>query len=165
MGDEPTTRISCRRGCRWEQATTTTVLILERTTALGHSDDIPDRDYLIRPNMTISGWIGPEYTSTKMNVDLPILGQIHYVTLTTRYGARLRRKFRLARTTQLDAGRFSRQVSDGGGIIATSQVNTLTLLSPDAHQKVNLTIGVRYFTIRPSRPSPAPTITSTATWV
>jgi hypothetical protein len=79
-------------------------------------------DYLIRPNMTISGWIGPEYTTTKTVVTLPIFGPIitHSSLWSTSAGANF--GWRNARNS-VKAG-FSRQVSDGGGIIATSQVNS-----------------------------------------
>ena len=38
-------------------------------------------DYLFRPNMSISGWVGPEYTSTKTIVPIPLPSQILYVTV------------------------------------------------------------------------------------
>jgi hypothetical protein len=78
-------------------------------------------EYLIRPNMSISGWIGPQYTSTKTVLGIPIFGQIVYVTSydsvwSTAVGANwawrgLRNSF---------GASFVRGVSDGGGIIATS---------------------------------------------
>jgi hypothetical protein len=79
-------------------------------------------DYLIRPNMTISGWIGPEYTTTKDVVVLPIIGPIitHSSLWSTAVGANF--GWRNARNS-VNAG-FNRQVSDGGGLIATSQVNS-----------------------------------------
>src|SRR5271166_2131061 len=103
--------------------------------------------YLIRPNMTISGWVGPEYTSTKTVFGIPILGQIIYVTShsslwSTSLGANfgwqgLRNSVRLG---------FTRSVNDGGGVIATSQVNSVTgsyrrMFTP----KMDLTVGGRYF--------------------
>ncbi len=100
-------------------------------------------DYLIRPNITISGWIGPEYTSTKTTVSF--LGQTfitHDSLWSTSAGATfgwqgLRNSFRAS---------YSRSVSDGGGIIATSQVNSVDgsyhrMLTP----KMDTTVGVRYF--------------------
>jgi len=106
-------------------------------------------DYLLRPNMSISGWVGPEYTSTKTIVPLfdPITGHIVYVTSynsqwSTSAGANFSWH---GRRDSVQAG-FSRQVLDGGGVIATSQVNSLNgsyrrMLT----QKMDLTAGVRYF--------------------
>ncbi len=104
-------------------------------------------DYLIRPNMTISGWIGPEYTSTKTILGVPIFGQIVYITTrdsmwSTALGANFGWH---GRRSSFRAG-FSRHVSDGSGIIATSTVNLLTasyrrMLTP----KMDATVGVRYF--------------------
>ena len=104
-------------------------------------------DYLIRPNMSISGWIGPEYTSTKTS-GIPVLvnGQI---VLATIYSSQwsgaggvtfawrgLRNSF--------NAG-YMRGVSDGGGVIATSQSNAVDgsyrrMLTA----KMNLTLDARY---------------------
>lgn len=82
-------------------------------------------DYLIRPNMTISGWVGPEHTSTKTTVGIPILGQIvYYTTHDSLWSTSLGANFGWqGRRDSVRAG-FSRQVMDGGGIIATSQVNS-----------------------------------------
>ena len=79
-------------------------------------------DYLLRPNMTISGWVGPEYTSTKTVINF--FGQnfvIHSSMWSTALGFNFgwqsrRNSFRMG---------YSRQVSDGGGITATSQVNNV----------------------------------------
>jgi hypothetical protein len=107
-------------------------------------------DYVIRPNMTISGWVGPEYTSTKTVACVPELIDgvlqivcIHYSSMwSTALGANfgwqsLRNSVRLG---------FSRSVMDGGGIIATSQVNSVTgsyrrMLTPT----LDLTFSGRYF--------------------
>ena len=107
-------------------------------------------DYLIRPNMTISGWIGPEYTSTKTVACVPQLVNgvleivcVHYSSMwSTAAGGNfgwqgLRNSVRLG---------FSRSVMDGGGIIATSQVNSVTgsyrrMLTP----KMDFTLDGRYF--------------------
>jgi hypothetical protein len=73
-------------------------------------------DYQINRNMTISGWIGPEYTSTRTT----LFGESIYSTLWSpalgvNFGWRdLRNSVRAS---------YSRQVSDGGGITATSQTN------------------------------------------
>lgn len=84
-------------------------------------------DYLLRPNMSLSGWIGPEYTSTKTIVGIPIFGQIVYVTnynsLWSTSGGLIFAWHGLKNSVR--AG-YTRQVSDGGGIIATSQVNSIT---------------------------------------
>ena len=76
--------------------------------------------YLIRPNMTISVWIGPEYTSTKTVV--PFFGVFHDSLWSTSVGADF--GWRSARNS-VHVG-FVRRVSDGGGLIATSQVNSVT---------------------------------------
>jgi hypothetical protein len=107
-------------------------------------------DYAIRPNMTISGWIGPQYTSTKTVACVPEIINgvlqivcIHYsslwsTALGTNFGWQgLRNSVRLG---------FTRSVNDGGGIIATSQVNSVTgsyrrMLT----SKMDFTWGVRYF--------------------
>jgi hypothetical protein len=106
--------------------------------------------YLLRPNMTISGWIGPEYTSTKTVACVPQIINgvlqivcIHYSSLwSTSLGVNfgwqgLRNSVRFG---------FTRSVSDGGGIIATSQVNSVTgsyrrMLT----SKMDLSVGGRYF--------------------
>jgi hypothetical protein len=101
-------------------------------------------DYLIRPNLTISGWVGPEYTSTKTNLG-PIICQIISCTSnmwSTSAGANF--GWRGLRNS-VQAG-FSRSVSDGGGIIGTSQVNSV---NGSYHRmftsKMDLTLGARYF--------------------
>jgi len=75
-------------------------------------------DYQINPNMTISGWIGPEYTSTKSQIGpFVAYSSLWSTALGANFGWRdLRNSFR--------AG-YARQVSDGGGIIATSQTNVV----------------------------------------
>lgn len=79
-------------------------------------------EYLIRPHIVLSGWIGPEYSSTKSIVSIPILGLVFYQTVHTSMWSTaggltlgwqgIRNSFR---------ANFSRQVSDGGGILATTQ--------------------------------------------
>jgi len=104
-------------------------------------------EYLIRPNMTISGWVGPEYTSTKTIVGIPILGQIVYVTShsslwSTSLGANYQWH---GRRDSVQAG-FSRQVTDGGGILATVQSNTVNgSYRRQLTQKLNGNVGAQYF--------------------
>jgi hypothetical protein len=79
--------------------------------------------YLIQPHMVISIWVGPEYSSTKSVVAIPLLGftfyQIFHTSLWSTAGGAtfgwqgIRNSFRAD---------FSRQVSDGGGILATTQM-------------------------------------------
>ena len=79
--------------------------------------------YLIQPHMVISIWVGPEYSSTKSVVAIPILGFTFYQVVhsnlwSTAGGATfgwqgIRNSFR---------ANVSRQVSDGGGILATTQM-------------------------------------------
>ena len=84
-------------------------------------------DYLIRPNMTISGWVGPEYTSTKTIVPVPILGQIVFITdYSSMWSTSLGANFGWQGLRNSVRAGFARQVMDGGGIIATSQVNSVT---------------------------------------
>lgn len=84
-------------------------------------------DYSIRRNMTISGWLGPEYTTIKTVLGLPVSGQIVSVTShqslwSTSGGANY--AWRSQRNV-FRAG-FARRVWDGGGITATSQVTTFS---------------------------------------
>ena len=100
-------------------------------------------DYLFRPNMTISVWAGPEYTQTKNIVTL--LGQ-SFVTHNSLWSAALGVNFGWQTTRNAVRAGFIRQVSDGGGIIATSQVNMLNgeyrrMITP----KCNATVGARYY--------------------
>lgn len=74
-------------------------------------------DYLLRPNMTISGWVGPEYTGTQdtiFGIKLP-----HTSMWNTSAGVNF--GWRGLRDS-VTAG-FTRSVSDGGGIIGTSEVD------------------------------------------
>ena len=104
-------------------------------------------NYLIRPNMLISGWVGPEYTSTKTVVGVPIGGQIVYlITHDSMWSTSLGANFAWHGLRDSVRAGFSRQVTDGGGIIATSQVNMVDasyrrMLTP----KMDATVGVRYF--------------------
>ena len=100
-------------------------------------------DYLLRPNMTISAWAGPEYTQTKTVVS--ILGE-SLVTHNTLWSAALGVNFGWHDTRNSVRAGYSRQVSDGGGIIATSQVNMLNgeyrrMLTP----KWDATVGATYY--------------------
>ena len=100
-------------------------------------------DYLLRPNMTISGWIGPEYTQTKSIVT--IFGQ-SFVTHSSQWSTALGANFGWHDTRNSVRAGFIRQVSDGGGLIATSQVNSVNgdyrrMLSA----KWDTTVGGRYF--------------------
>jgi len=79
--------------------------------------------YLIKPHVVISIWVGPEYSSTKSVVSIPLLGFTFYQIVRTNLwstagGATfgwqgIRNSFRAD---------FSRQVSDGGGVLATTQM-------------------------------------------
>jgi hypothetical protein len=99
-------------------------------------------DYVIRPNMTISGWVGPEYTTTKTVITL--FGQsfiVHDSLWSTSGGA----TFGWRNVRNSIQASFSRQVSDGGGIIGTSLVNMVSgnyrrMLS----SKMDATVGARY---------------------
>ena len=100
-------------------------------------------DYLLRPNMTISAWAGPEYTQTKSIVT--IFGQ-SFVTHSSQWSAALGANFGWHDTRNSVRAGFSRQVSDGGGLIATSQVNSVNgdyrrMLTA----KWDTTLGATYF--------------------
>ncbi len=105
-------------------------------------------DYLIRPNMTISGWIGPEYTATKDTVAVPIGGG-QFVYLTTHsslWSTSLGANFGWHTQRNSMRASFSRSVSDGGGIIATSQVNNVEAdYRRMLMRKMDGTVGIRYF--------------------
>jgi hypothetical protein len=79
-------------------------------------------DYVIRPNMTVSGWIGPEYTTTKTIVVLPIIGPI--ITHDTLWSTAVGANFGWSGARNSMRAGFSRHVSDGSGLIGTSQVNS-----------------------------------------
>ncbi|HVP54631.1 MAG TPA: hypothetical protein VMU45_06490 [Candidatus Eisenbacteria bacterium] len=97
-------------------------------------------DYLIRPNMTISGWVGPEYTgvqTTILGIKLPhesfwsVSGGVNFGWQS------LRNSFR--------AG-YSRQVLDGGGYIGTSQVNSVNAsYRRMLTAKLDASVGTAYF--------------------
>ena len=107
-------------------------------------------DYLLQPNMTISGWIGPQYTSTKTEVFFPnpfpppatiFLGESHDSFWSTAAG--LNFGWRDKRNA-VRAG-YSRSISDGGGITATSQVNTVdATYSRQLARKWTGLVGGRY---------------------
>jgi hypothetical protein len=101
-------------------------------------------DYLIRPNMTVSGWVGPQYTSTTDNLG-PILCQVISCKSTlwsTSFGATF--GWRSLRNS-VRAG-YTRGVSDGGGIIATSQSNSFNAAyNRMLSTKMNLSLGGVFF--------------------
>jgi hypothetical protein len=77
-------------------------------------------DYVIGPNMTISGWVGPEYTMTKTVVT--IFGQ-SFITHSSLWSPAVGANFGWRNSRNSVRAGYSHQVSDGGGLIATSQVN------------------------------------------
>ncbi|HEX8893473.1 MAG TPA: hypothetical protein VF783_09120, partial [Terriglobales bacterium] len=77
--------------------------------------------YLLRPNISISGWAGPEYTQTKNIVS--ILGE-SFVTHNSFWNVALGANFGWQTIHDSVRAGFNRQVSDGGGIIATAQLNS-----------------------------------------
>ena len=110
-------------------------------------------DYLIRPNMSISGWVGPQYTATKTIVGIPVpipippFVQVVYVTThDTLWSAALGVNFGWRSQRNSVRAGFSRSVSDGGGIIATALVNSV---NGSYHRmftsKMDLTLGAQYF--------------------
>jgi len=107
-------------------------------------------DYLLRPNMTLTGWVGPQYTSTKTEVFLPnpfpppatiFLGENHSSLWSTALGINFGWK---DRRNAVRAG-YSRSISDGGGITATSQINTADAsYSRQIARKWSGVVGGRY---------------------
>jgi hypothetical protein len=106
-------------------------------------------DYLLRPNMTISGWVGPQHTSTKTTVSVPnpfpppafFFFSNQNSFWSTAAG------FNFGWKDQRNAVRagYSRSVSDGGGITATSQVNTVNATySRQLARKWRGSLGGRY---------------------
>lgn len=84
-------------------------------------------EYLLRPNMSISGWIGPQYTGTKTVVGIPVFGQIIYITShgsmwSTAGGV----TFGWHSLRNSVTAAYARGVSDGGGILATSQTDSIS---------------------------------------
>ena len=99
--------------------------------------------YLIRQNMTLSGWIGPEYTSTKTTVFIPTVGTFYQYDQmwTTAFGVTYGWQ---GQRNSASAG-FVRQVSDGGGITATTEVSNLNAAyRRKLTAKVNFLVGMRY---------------------
>ena len=84
-------------------------------------------DYLLRPNMTITGWIGPQYTSTKTSLLLPNPfpppPTVFFVTYDSLWSTALGLTFGWRSGHNSVRAGYTRSVSDGGGITATSQVN------------------------------------------
>ena len=106
-------------------------------------------DYLIRPNMSISAWIGPEYTSTKTVVGIPILGQVIYFTNhDSLWSTALGVNFGWRRQRNSFRAGFHRQVSDGGGITTTSEVNSVSATYGRLFTtKMSSQVGVRYYNV------------------
>ena len=104
-------------------------------------------DYSIRPNVSITGWIGPEYTSTKSVVGIPVLGQIFYITQhNSAWSTALGMNFAWQGLRNSFRAGYTRQVSDGGGIIATAQVNSVNAsYRRMMTAKLDLLAGLQYF--------------------
>ena len=100
-------------------------------------------DYLLRPNMTISAWVGPQYTQTKTIVS--IFGE-SFVIHNSLWSAALGANFGWHTTRNAVRAGYNHQVSDGAGIIATSQVNSVNgdyrrMITP----KWDATLGATYY--------------------
>lgn len=102
--------------------------------------------YKLRPNVTISGWIGPEYTSTKTETFLNLFfcGQI--VCHTSLWSTSLGANFSWQGLRNSVRAGYSRQASDGGGYLGTSLVNSVhgdyrRSLTP----KMDASVGMLYF--------------------
>jgi hypothetical protein len=104
-------------------------------------------DYMIRPNMTITGWVGPEYTSTKTVVGIPVQGQIQYfISYSSLWSTSAGATFAWRRLRDSVQAGFSRQVMDGGGIIATSQVNSVNgSYRRQLTHKMDVTVGAHFY--------------------
>lgn len=103
--------------------------------------------YLLRKGFIVSVWIGPEYVAVKSLVPYDFFGQIFYLTVhqsqwTYSTGASVGWKG----IHQSARGSFSRIVSDGGGILATTQTY---VVQGDFRQQLSrrwdVNIGSRYW--------------------
>jgi len=102
-------------------------------------------EYQIQPNMTISVWVGPEHTGTKTTVFIPILNQV-FITHDSLWSTALGANFGWQSLRNSVQAGFSRQVMDGGGIIATSQVNSVNgSYRRMFTSKMDLLLSARYF--------------------
>lgn len=102
-------------------------------------------DYLFRPNMSISGWIGPEHTSTKTTVFIPILGQ-SITQYSSSWSTSLGVNFGWQGVRNSFRAGFTRSVLDGGGIVGTSQVNNFNAsFRRQLTAKMDLSVGALYF--------------------
>ncbi len=81
-------------------------------------------NYLLRPNITISGWVGPQYTSTKTIVFDPLSGQ-SLTTYTSLWSSSEGANFSWQAQRNVFQAGFFRRVMDGGGLIATAQVTSV----------------------------------------
>ncbi len=82
-------------------------------------------DYLIRPGMTISGWVGPQYTSTKTVVFIPPVNPIEVLTShDSLWSVAAGANFSWQSPRNAFRAGFFRRVQDGGGLTATSEVNS-----------------------------------------
>jgi hypothetical protein len=106
-------------------------------------------DYLLGRNMTITGWVGPQHTSTKSTVSIPnpfppptVFTFISQSSLwSTALGVNFGWK---DRRNAVRVG-YSRSVSDGGGITATSQVNSVFAgYRRQINRKWSGVLGMRY---------------------
>jgi hypothetical protein len=81
-------------------------------------------DYQLTPNITLSGWVGPEYTTTKNIILLfgffPIT--VHEAQWSPSGGV----NFGWRGTKDSFRAGYSKQISDGGGIIGTTSLNYVT---------------------------------------
>jgi len=108
-------------------------------------------DYVLRPNMSISGWIGPEYTSTKSVLAIPIPGTIplQFISLTghnSLWSIAGGATFSWRGARNAFQASFSRQVNDGGGVIATAQVLQVNgSYRRQMTQKLDLLANLGYF--------------------
>jgi hypothetical protein len=106
-------------------------------------------DYLLRPNMTITAWVGPQYTSTKTLVPVVLPTIPPTIVVITKYDSQWNTAVGgnfgwQSQRNSIRAG-FSRSVSDGGGIIATSVVNTVNgSYRRQLTHKWSGTVGARY---------------------
>ena len=106
-------------------------------------------DYLLRPNMTITGWVGPQYTSTKSQVSIPNPfpppAFFTFVSQSTLWSTALGVNFGWKDRRNAVRVGFSRSISDGGGITATSQINTANAsYSRQLARKWSGLVGGRY---------------------
>ena len=105
--------------------------------------------YRFHPNTTISVWAGPEYVSTKDTV--PTLtpdGIVYLISRSSQWSAIAGADFGWQSVRNVFHAGFSRQILDGGGLTATSQVIQVNAsYRRMLTSKLDALLGIRYFDV------------------